>query len=207
MATGIGASMAGGKRGSGAETLRQKDDWYPTPPLVTQVLMDHVTFEGSISEPCCGDGSLAKIVEHYGYNVIGTDIEDRGYGLGHGPAYDILKANKLVAPNIITNPPFNISAKIIDHLMEFRPKKMALLLKATYWHAKNRQKLYEKYPPSQILALTWRPDFLHRKRPTMEVCWFIWDQDHVGETTYKPVAKPRNEISIPVPSFVQSKAA
>lgn len=207
MAAGIGASMAGGKRGSGGERPRQKDDWYPTPPLVTQALMDNISFDGPISEPCCGDGSLARVIEHYGHHVIGTDLVDRGYGLGHGPAYDILRAKSLVAPNIITNPPFNISAKIIDHLMQFRPKKMALLLKATYWHAKNRKKLYDKYPPSQILALTWRPDFLHQKRPTMEVCWFIWDRDHVGGTIYTPVSKPLHEIEIPVPTFVQSKAA
>jgi hypothetical protein len=207
MAAGIGASMAGGKRGSGADRPRQEDDWYPTPALVTQVLLDHVTFEGAISEPCCGDGSLARVIEHYGYQVIGTDLVDRGYGLGHGANYDILKSRHLFAPNVVTNPPFNISAKIIEHLMEFRPKKMALLLKATYWHAKNRKKLFDKYPPSQILALTWRPDFLHQKRPTMEVAWFVWDSEHVGPTSYIPVSKPTQEVSIPVPSFVERKAA
>ena len=203
----IGAAMAGGKRGSGEDRPRQKDDWYPTPALVTQVLMDHVKFEGAISEPCCGDGSLAKVIEAYGYNVVGTDLINRGYGLGHGPAFDILQSKSLAAPNIITNPPFNISAQIIEHLMQFRPKKLALLLKSTYWHAKTRKKLFDKYPPSQILALTWRPDFLHLDRPTMEVSWFVWDQDHVGLTTYQPVSKPLHEIELPAPSFVQSKAA
>lgn len=207
MSTGVGAAMAGGKRGSGPERKRQKDDWYPTPAVVTQVLMDHVKFDGAISEPCCGDGSLARVMEHYGHHVIGTDIEDRGYGLGHGAKYDILATKELVAPNIVTNPPFNIAGKIIDHLMELRPEKMALLLKATFWHAKSRQKLFEKYPPSKILALTWRPDFLYQGRPTMEVAWFIWERGHNGDTVYKPVSKPTEEIYIPAPSFVQSKAA
>lgn len=207
MATGIGAAMAGGKRGAGAERPRQKDDWYPTPARVTQVLLDAVKFDGPILEPCCGDGALAKVMEHYGYDVIGTDICDRGYGIGHGDAFDILKIDELLAPNVVTNPPFNIAPAIIDHVMGLRPKKMALLLKSTFWHAKTRKKLFEKYPPAKIIALTWRPDFLHQKRPTMEVIWCVWEQGYNGEPVFSLASKPDHEIEIPAPSFLLDKAA
>lgn len=192
MSTGIGAAMAGGKRGSGSPRKRQHADWYPTPENVTQVLLDRVKFEGTVSEPCCGDGSLAMVMEAYGYDVIGTDLHDRGYGVGHGKAFDILKMKELPAPNIVTNPPFNIAAEIIEHLMAMRPKKMALLLKASFWHAKSRQKLFEAYPPSKIYALTWRPDFLHLKRPTMEVIWCVWEEGS-NVTEYIPVQKPKKD--------------
>lgn len=188
--TGIGAAMAGGKKGAASPRERQHADWYPTPENVTQVLLDRVSFEGAISEPCCGDGSLAKVMEDRGYHVIGTDLHDRGYGIGHGKAFDILKMKELPAPNVVTNPPFNIAAEIIDHVMSLQPDKMALLLKASFWHAKSRQKLFEKYRPSRIYALTWRPDFLHLKRPTMEVMWCVWEKG-VDVTVYETVGKPK----------------
>lgn len=201
MSTGIGAAMAGGKRGTGSPRERQHADWYPTPANVTQVLLDRVRFDGAVSEPCCGDGSLARVIESYGYDVIGTDLHDRGYGIGHGLKYDILKMKELPAPNIVTNPPFNIAGQIIDHLMALQPEKMALLLKASFWHAKTRQRLFDLYPPSRIIALTWRPDFLHLKRPTMEVMWCVWERG-ANSTNYELAAKPKKDKSVRTPHLV-----
>lgn len=190
MKSGIGAAMAGGKRGAGDERPRQHGDWYPTPPECTQVLLDRVAFGPKVWEPCCGDGSLAKVMEARGIEVIGTDLHDRGYGVGHGIGYDILKAKTLMAEDIVTNPPFNIAAPIIRHLIEMKPRKMALLLKSSFWHAKNRSALFEEHPPSRIIALTWRPDFLSIGRPTMEVSWCVWEHGHNDRTYYELAARP-----------------
>jgi hypothetical protein len=191
MAAGIGAAMAGGKRGSGEENPRQEGDWYPTPKDVTCALFDRVAFDGGIYEPCCGDGSLAAVAARdYGYPVVGTDLHDRGYGVGHGEAYDVLRLRKLLAPNVVTNPPFNIAGAIIEHLWSLRPLKMAMLLKSTFWHADNRREIFLRMPPSKIIALTWRPDFLNLKRPTMEVVWCLWEQGHEGPTAYELAERP-----------------
>jgi len=182
--------MAGGKRGTGNERPRQHADWYPTPPECTQVLLDRVEFDKLVWEPCCGDGSLAKVMEARGIQVIGTDLHDRGYGFGHGAAFDILKADKLLADDIVTNPPFNIAAPIIKHLLSLKPRKMALLLKSSFWHAKTRSALFEAHPPSRIIALTWRPDFLSIGRPTMEVSWCLWERGHNDRTFYELASRP-----------------
>lgn len=190
MATGIGAAMAGGKRGSGDQRERQQGDWYPTPDDVTSVLFERVVFEGGVYEPCCGDGSLALVAERYGHSVVGTDLHDRGYGLAHGEAYDALKLGSLLKPNVVTNPPFNVACGIIEHLWSLGPDKMAMLLKSTFWHAENRRAVFDRMPPSRIIALTWRPDFLGLNRPTMEVIWCVWDRAHVGPTTYELADRP-----------------
>lgn len=191
MTSGIGAAMAGGKRGSGSPRPRQDADWYPTPKDVTSVLFDRVAFEGGIYEPCCGDGSLARVAEEdYGHLVVGTDLHDRGYGIGHGGAYDVLKIDRLLAPNVVTNPPFNIAAQAIEHLWSLGPDKMAMLLKSTFWHADCRQPLFEAMKPSRIIALTWRPDFLNLDRPTMEVIWCVWDRRHSGAPSYELAPRP-----------------
>jgi hypothetical protein len=189
MAYGVGAAMAGGKRGSAEQTPRQEGDWYPTPRDISEVLLDRVPFAGGVYEPCCGDGSLAKVIADYGYEVHGTDLRNRGYGRS-GKSYDVLALKRLLGPNIVTNPPFNIAAGIIDHLWSLRPAKMALLLKSTFWHAAERQELFNRITPSRIIAPTWRPDFLGLNRPTMEVIWCVWEQGHVGPPTYELAARP-----------------
>jgi hypothetical protein len=189
MKSGIGAAMAGGKRGTGDERPRQQGDWYPTPSECTQVLLDRVDFGPVVWEPCCGDGSLAKVMEARGIKVIGTDLHDRGYGDGHGVEHDILKAKELLAENVVTNPPFNIAAPIIEHLLSLKPRNMALLLKSSFWHAKTRSALFEKNPPSRIIALTWRPDFLSIGRPTMEVSWCVWEHGRNDGRTYYELAQ------------------
>jgi len=190
MKAGIGAAMAGGKRGSGDARPRQHADWYPTPPECTEVLLDRLKLTGPVWEPCCGDGSLARVMEGRGIRVIGTDLHDRGYGDGHGEGYDVLKADRLLAPDIVTNPPFNIAGPIIRHLLTLRPRTMALLLKASFWHASSRSALFRDHPPSRIVALTWRPDFLGLKRPAMEVIWTVWEDGHEGPTAYELAARP-----------------
>jgi len=182
--------MAGGKVGTGTERRRQHGDWYPTPPECTEALLNRIQIEGPVWEPCCGDGSLARVIEARGIPVIGTDLYDRGYGDGHGDAFDILKIDRLMAPDVITNPPFRIAAPIIEHLLSLRPRTLALFLKSTFWHSSRRSRLFEARPPSRIIALTWRPDFLGYERPTMEMIWCVWNADHTGVTAYELAARP-----------------
>lgn len=55
-------------------------DFYPTPDWGTTALLSWVTFDGSILEPCCGDGAMAEVIKAAGYKVKASDIIDRGYG-------------------------------------------------------------------------------------------------------------------------------
>lgn len=78
-------------------------EFYPTPPEATRALLSAEGFEGSIWEPACGDGAISKVLEAAGYQVVSTDLIDRGYGAG---GHDFLKSDKPLAKNIITNPPY-----------------------------------------------------------------------------------------------------
>jgi hypothetical protein len=60
-------------------------------------------FEGTIWEPACGDGAISKVLEAAGYDVISTDLIDRGFGQG---GVDFLKTTKALGRNIVTNPPY-----------------------------------------------------------------------------------------------------
>lgn len=183
--------MAGGNPEEG----RQVNDVYDTPGEVTMALCAVETFIGAIHEGACGRGAMAKVLESVGYKVIGTDLEPRGYGF----KADIFKLRRALAPNFVTNPPFAFTepAKLdaedlINHVLAYlKPVKMALLLKATYWHAAGRQNLFNLTRPARVYPLTWRPDFLGKGRPTMECSWMVWDVDHTGPTQYIPLARPK----------------
>lgn len=179
----LGAMMVGGNPAG----KRQDRDFYPTPVDVVWSLLSVEKFEGSIWEPACGNGQLALELEKgTGCSVFGTDIVPQGYGK---------KANFLelrprpLNANIVTNPPFNLAKQFFEQGMAFRPHKMALLLKSTYFHASTRLPLFEKYRPAMVYPLTWRPDFLGLGRPTLEVAWYVWYRGHNAYPEYRPLPR------------------
>jgi predicted nucleic-acid-binding Zn-ribbon protein len=78
-------------------------DYYPTPPEATRALLAAEQFDGSIWEPACGEGHLAKVLTDAGYDVTSTDLVDYGFGT---PSQDFLAERKPLAKHIVTNPPY-----------------------------------------------------------------------------------------------------
>lgn len=170
---------------------RNKTDFYATPPEVTDALLyflhckellkrDHV-----IWEPACGNRAMVNVMLRRGYTVIPTDLY---YQNPNEPGLDFLTANNK-CDWIITNPPFSQATEFIQHALELG-KPCAFLLKSQFWHAKSRLQLFRNHPPSYVLPLTWRPDFLYGTKsgsPTMEVLWTVWAGRIV--TRYYPLAK------------------
>lgn len=191
---GLGAAMAGGK-GALSSTPRAAHDYYPTPADVTAALIAEcgtaMRCRGPmVWEPCARGGAMSAVLMGAGFPVVGTDIvADPAHDVA---ALDVLQCRRRKADVVVTNPPFAIAPDIIAHLLgTLRVPYLALLLKATFWHAANRQGHWREYRPSGILALTWRPDFLDRGAPTMDVIWCVWDRFSAGGTSYELLARPR----------------
>jgi len=84
---------------------RARRDFYATPDWVTEALLQHIRFRGPIWEPCCGDGAMSGILAVHGYEVVSTDIADRGFGT---PGVDFLTCQNVPqgCRSIVTNPPY-----------------------------------------------------------------------------------------------------
>jgi hypothetical protein len=84
---------------------REARDFYATPDWVTAALLRHVKFRGKVWEPCCGDGAMARVLAAEGYDVVSTDIAERGFGT---PGIDFLACRGLPegCRSIVTNPPY-----------------------------------------------------------------------------------------------------
>lgn len=176
--------------GAAGSRKRSPTDFYPTPPDVTAALLDFLALEKgtTIWEPACGQGHMVRVMEGYGYCTVATDISS---------GIDFLTEPLRPCDWIITNPPFSQSEEFVWRCIE-HGKPFALLLKSQYWHARRRLDLIEQYPPTYILPLTWRPDFLFCERdrgekraaPLMDVMWCVW-QKPVGYSIYRPMRRPK----------------
>lgn len=131
---------------------------------------------------------MANAIRQAGYKVIGTDISG---------GVDYLTAETPENVDfIITNPPFSLAQEFIEKSLE-RGIPFAFLLKSQFWHAKKRYALFYAHPPTYVLPLTWRPDFLFKTRgkgsPLMDVMWVVWIPGKT-HTLYRPLAKPETTI-------------
>ena len=185
---------------------RNTTDFYRTPPEVTVALLNFLEERGEIRptwpvtiwEPACGTGEMVEAMREKGYNVVYSDLHPTAYSRSRIPV-DFLKDEppRFVEYNwIITNPPFSQAEKFIRRALELgRP--CAFLLKSQFWHARSRLELFREHPPTYVLPLTWRPDFLWGVKsgsPTMEVLWTVWDRGHFI-TEYIPLERPKLEAA------------
>lgn len=189
---GLGRMMAGG-----AKVDRQGNDYYPTPPTVSRALIA-AEREAMIAacdgidpvwEPCGRGGAIAAELAAAGFMTIATDlIADPVHRV---TAQDLLLCRHPLAPVVVTNPPFALAEAMIRHLLgDLGCRYVALLLKSTFWHAQARTGLWRQHPPQRIWALNWRPDFLEKGAPTMEVIWCVWDADAIDRHCIYDVLTP-----------------
>lgn len=204
--TGLGAAMAGGKARL-ATTPRRARDFYPTPADCTRALLiaegpamlDHGR---TVWEPCGHGGAIARELGPAGFAVLAGDVAPDP--ANQVAEQDLLRVREAWAPIVVTNPPFALAGRMIEHLLgTLRIDYLALLLKTTFWctssEDRGRLGLWRRFPPQRRWDLTWRPNFLIepdgtpivRLDPdtglplkggsTMNVSWFVWDADHVGD--------------------------
>lgn len=149
-----------------------------------------------IWEPAVGEGDMLETIRACGYGEsFGTDIL---YGLDFLEAPDTPDIH-FGFDWIITNPPFARAEEFIRKAASLG-KPFAFLVKSQFWHAKRRLSLFDEFPPSYILPLTWRPDFFfkdgHGGSPLMDVMWCVWLMPHIKgtQTVYRPLERPKGEI-------------
>lgn len=185
------ATLANG----GKAENRRELDFYPTPPEVTEALLDFWRLPPSVVwEPACGDGAMSKVLAQRGYTVTSSDLRESGFGEG---GIDFLTCTPRPCSAIITNPPFNLSEAFIRRALTITPN-VAMVLKSQYWHAAKRRQLFIDHPPALVLPLTWRPDFMGGERggaPTMEVLWTVWTTG-ASQCVYAPLPKPSVQQSL-----------
>ena len=159
-------------------------DYYPTPAWATRALLAYEKFEGTILEPCCGDGAMSKVLVETENPIMSSDLYDRGYGA----VRDVFNYSEPV-DNVVTNPPFNIATDIILHMMPLFRKKMAFFLRTAFLESVSRYNMiYSVHPPSRVHVFTKRVTLYpvtHENKTnggTTSYAWFVWERDKPTRT-------------------------
>jgi methylase of polypeptide subunit release factors len=170
----------------GYSAQRAEHDFYPTPEYVTRDLLARERFIGNIWEPACGDGAIAKVFVEHGFDVIATDLVNRGYG-EHGK--DFLQENRRVN-NIVTNPPYSLGEKFVRHSLSQTDGKVAMFLKLVFLEGLSRRQMFESSPLARVWVYSKRVT-QHRNGESKQysgmMCfaWFVWEHGYIGEPVIK----------------------
>jgi len=176
------SSIVGSSRANGE---RQKDDFYPTPAYAVEELLKREEFIGNIWECACGDGAISEVLVKKGFDVINSDLVDRGYGV----QLDFLKSD-FVADNIITNPPYKFSLEFILKAKTQSRGKIAMFLKTVWLESESRYEMFQdkEFPLKTVYQFSKRvtlyKDGVKMKNSGMiSYAWFVWDKSYVGKPT------------------------
>ena len=178
------------RMGNGRDHLNQhRDGYYPTPPRGARALLARESFKGVLWECACGDGAISRVLEAAGFQVMSTDLVDRGYGRG---GHDFLADHTTLADHVVTNPPYGpargLSARFVEHaLTRIRPGGTVCMLLRTNWeapqaHQRLMARCCRKYTFSRRLKMH-RGGYTGSKHsPQLDVSWYVFSNEHTGPT-------------------------
>ena len=169
------------------DTGRPADDFYRTPPEAVDALVrldrhrwPAVAVPGEeVWEPACGDGAICDRLAHHGVHGWATDLYAHGK---HAGGLDFLAAKGLLAPVIVTNPPFKLAAEFARHGLALGATRVCLLLRLAFLEGQRRTDLWPQLDRVLVFSkrLTlWRGDEVRRdetKGGMIAFAWFCWDR-------------------------------
>ena len=172
-------------QGANFKNDREKHDFYATPEIATLSLLDKEKFTGNIWKCACGDGAISKVLKNKNYKVYSSDLINRGYG---DETIDFLNTNKKF-DNIITNPPFSLSQKFVEHGLKSINNKLAILNKLSFLEGIKRKPFFLNTPLKSVYVFSFRIPYLKgginatKRGSVMAFAWFIWEKDYNGKPT------------------------
>jgi hypothetical protein len=164
---------------------RQSDDFYATDPIsIDRLLKVHVIPDFPIWECACGEGHLSKRLTEHGYDVVSTDLYDRGYG---ETGVDFLRQTKTLASVILTNPPYKYAQEFIEHALSLEGVRYVyMFLKLNFLESAKRQELFSQGNLKHVFVASKRIRCARDARFDLYKCtattyaWFVWDKEYYG---------------------------
>ena len=152
--------MSATNRGS----VRNEYDFYPTPLKSFTPLLKYLQKEREYYEPACGDNRLVNELIKNQFIASGNDIQN---------GVDYLEDNTY-RDVIITNPPFSLAFKFIQHA-RLHSKTTYMLLRLNFLGSKMRKEWFSENEPSSLYVLSERPSFTGKGTDATDYAWFGWN--------------------------------
>lgn len=182
----MGATLGASNHANEARAL---DDYYATDPFATKLLLENEQFNDHVWEPACGAGHMAKVLEDKGYQVVASDVVDRGYG----KVKDFLMYDGCFDGDIITNPPYKYALDFCKKALDSVPKgnKVAMFLRLQFLESKARKPFFLENPPKTVYVSASRlrcaknGNFTDAGGSAIAYAWFVWEKGYKGPAVIK----------------------
>lgn len=172
---------------------REVNDYYATDPKALEIFLDKlikdkIYLHKNIWECACGEGHLSKVLIQKGYNVLSTDLIERGFGEHN---IDFLKVeNKNISYDILTNPPYKYAKEFVEKALEIQKDGYytVMFLKIQFLEGQARKQLFNEYPPKYIYVNSARQicyingDMSKKMSSATCYCWYVWEKGYKGES-------------------------
>lgn len=162
---------------------RHAFDWYKESKIDVDKLFDAEQFDGPIHDPACGGGNIPTVAIARGLTATGSDLVDRGYGIG---GRDFLE-DTTPRVNIVSNPPYILGERFVQHALTITERKVAVLVRLAFLEGQaRRRRLFVPHPPSRVLVFATRPSMppgdldIEAKGGKVAYAWILWDRAHSG---------------------------
>ena len=155
---------------------RRKNDFYETPPVFTDILLEDIGdyVKGRVLECCSGDGAITDVLNKKGYDVVTNDIEkdaDTAYDATENILWSRHSEN---ISWVISNPPFKSAPSIVTKAYHTAHDGIAMLLRLSFLEpCQNRGDFLSNHPPNLIVLP--RHSFTGDGGVDSVTCaWFYW---------------------------------
>lgn len=169
---------------------RSRNDYYATPPLATECLIDRygALIEDTIWEPAAGRGWISKTLEEKKYDVYSSDLysySDSLVTIDRGVDY-LLRDKPREVKSVITNPPYkdNMAQKFVEKTLEHNLSFAAFFLRLTFLESACRHEMFKKNPPAVLIfseRMTCQEDKFYSDKTQISgmvaYAWFVWSYD------------------------------
>lgn len=184
---------------------REQDDFYATDPIAVDLLLNGCSkwldnifrFErrvGIIWECACGTGNLAERLRQQGFDVIASDLKDRGYGLvGKDFLLTTRKNVSSFVKIILTNPPYSLANDFILHALDILPEGgvyIALMNISYLCGQKRYETIYSKGTLREVYLFSKRIEcWRNNDRETyggkamVDFAWYVFQKGYHGQPT------------------------
>lgn len=168
-----------------------KGQLYETPEAATRQVVAVEDLGPRAWEPAVGRGAIARVLEGEGVEVVKTDLHDwqcPGALVGR----DFLRERDLLAPVIVTNPPYSggMAQRFVQHAIGLGAEKVVMVLRLGFMAGNRRRKtLFTPNRPARVWVLSARPTMWRADDPeakedggSMDYAWYVWLRGHGGPT-------------------------
>jgi hypothetical protein len=177
-------TACGNKRASLAQ---RRDDLYETPAVAVESLLRVEQLPRRIWEPACGPGSIVRALRAAGHKVMATDLVDYASPDQDEAWVDFLMTHRLLAPCVVTNPPFKLADQFVEHALWLGADQIFMLLRLAFLESDRRSGVLDSGRLARVHVYRRRLPMMHRAgwegrraSSAMAFAWLVWERDHRG---------------------------